>query len=596
MSECDKTSISDKNADTSVDDHQESDLESKSALNDPNIKDLNYSKDPETIINELQLKLSETQTNFECKVHNLEEKCKVLENQLENALRKKEAAEKEKENMVIRYAVGEKAVLQERSLKESFERKFKEQVRENEILVHKVQSMNTEKARICQMLDNKCYELRTAQSELERMRGDLQNLETKLKWSQNSLKTEISAHKEAQNKIDVLTQKINDLESAPDSQLRKQAELEEQNKELQAQLILARHERQDHDQQLRTALADIERLQAKQRDMLDENNGLSVKIQQLERERLESEQKLSDLRACADQQRQDAASLATLFVQLEQIKSQLKHTQDQLEASKEEVNVFKQRNGELESDMEACRVREAELLLFTQQLTDKNVRLQSEFTAMETKVQQLTCEQTMLKRNCKEQEARVKQLSEDLEKERQKYKEEKERLREQLAEVTKNSEMYKQEAVDQKGENAVIKRKLELSLREVTKELQHCRKKLEQFEQMECSSSNSSSTSNIAERMPEPPPLEQAKPPDDGLDRQTLIEHIAKLQRISAKKSEKLDFLEEHVNTLVLELQKKSRLLQGYILREQGGAVTSNKMDSNKARLAKMSGVMELSK
>lgn len=70
--------------------------------------------------------------------------------------------------------------------------------------------------------------------------------------------------------------------------------------------------------------------------------------------------------------------------------------------------------------------------------------------------------------------------------------------------------------------------------------------------------------------------------PDGVLDRQTLIEHIAKLQRISARKSEKLDFLEEHINTLVAELQKKSHLLQSYILREQTGALTSNAMDNNK--------------
>lgn len=50
------------------------------------------------------------------------------------------------------------------------------------------------------------------------------------------------------------------------------------------------------------------------------------------------------------------------------------------------MGLLKQRNAELESDMEVCRAREAELLLFTQQLTDKNVRLQSEFTTMETKV------------------------------------------------------------------------------------------------------------------------------------------------------------------------------------------------------------------
>lgn len=70
--------------------------------------------------------------------------------------------------------------------------------------------------------------------------------------------------------------------------------------------------------------------------------------------------------------------------------------------------------------------------------------------------------------------------------------------------------------------------------------------------------------------------------PERVLDKQTLIEHIVKLQRTSAKKSEKIDFLEEHVNTLVAELQKKSRLLHSYILREQSGTLSSNTMDNNK--------------
>lgn len=55
-----------------------------------------------------------------------------------------------------------------------------------------------------------------------------------------------------------------------------------------------------------------------------------------------------------------------------------------------------------------------------------------------------------------------------------------------------------------------------------------------------------------------------------------------KLQRISAKKSEKIDFLEEHVNNLVSEIQKKTKLLQGYVLREQAGTLSSNTMDNNK--------------
>lgn len=65
-------------------------------------------------------------------------------------------------------------------------------------------------------------------------------------------------------------------------------------------------------------------------------------------------------------------------------------------------------------------------------------------------------------------------------------------------------------------------------------------------------------------------------------NKQVLIERIVKLQRDNAKAAEKIDFLEEHTRTLVGELQKKSKVLQSYILREESGALSSSSMDLNK--------------
>ena len=61
-----------------------------------------------------------------------------------------------------------------------------------------------------------------------------------------------------------------------------------------------------------------------------------------------------------------------------------------------------------------------------------------------------------------------------------------------------------------------------------------------------------------------------------------LIERIVKLQRANARYSEKIDFLEENTRQLVSELQKKTKVLQSYILREESGALTSGSMDHNK--------------
>ena len=65
-------------------------------------------------------------------------------------------------------------------------------------------------------------------------------------------------------------------------------------------------------------------------------------------------------------------------------------------------------------------------------------------------------------------------------------------------------------------------------------------------------------------------------------DRQTLIERIVKLQKINAKHSEKIEFLDEHITQLLAEIKKKNRVIQYYVLREQSGVLSSDRMDQHK--------------
>ncbi|CAH1117197.1 unnamed protein product [Phaedon cochleariae] len=521
---------------------------------------------------------------------------------LDQALKEKDAAVKQKEMIVVSFAVAEKNVLKEKYQKDQAEKKYKEAHRENEFLQHKVQTMISEKGRICQMLDNKCHEYKNVHQELEHMKADLSSLETKLKWSQNSLKSEIENHKETQTKLESANIKLLEttnliehtqkeaeasIKSYHHSEENRAHTLDKQLQGQQATLILLKHENKDKEEQLKILQNELQRLQSKQKEMILENNDLSLKVQQLEKDRSESEQKLSELRGCADQQRQDSADLQSKTAQLEQLKLQLKHEQDQLMASNEQMVLLKQRNVELESDMETCRQREAELLLFTQQLTDKNVRLQSEFTSRETKIQQLSSEYTSLKRQIKEAESKICMLSSKLSDEGQRFKQENDDLSNKLVEVTKAYDQCKQQVTDMKGEETLMKRKYEMSLKEMNKELHYCRRKLDDYEKPRSKSSNNSSSSSL--NTTDSAGLVKT---DVQIDKETLIEHIVNIQKVSAKKSDKIDFLEEHVNTLVADIQKKTKLLQSYILREQSGALTSNKMDRNKADFSKFNGLM----
>ena len=65
-------------------------------------------------------------------------------------------------------------------------------------------------------------------------------------------------------------------------------------------------------------------------------------------------------------------------------------------------------------------------------------------------------------------------------------------------------------------------------------------------------------------------------------DSQVLVEKIVRLQKELAKRQEKLDFMEEHVSTMVEEMKKKNKLLQNLLLKQEAGALASSEMDSDK--------------
>lgn len=62
------------------------------------------------------------------------------------------------------------------------------------------------------------------------------------------------------------------------------------------------------------------------------------------------------------------------------------------------------------------------------------------------------------------------------------------------------------------------------------------------------------------------------------------MDRIIKLQTTNVKRAEKLDFFEEHTQTLVEELQKKTKIIQNYILSQDFGALACNERDKYKVK------------
>lgn len=86
---------------------------------------------------------------------NLQRSCNLMEMETALAKRELEISVREKESAVMRYAMVEKKVIDANVAKDQAEKKYKETQKELEVASSKIKALNTEKTRICHMLDQK---------------------------------------------------------------------------------------------------------------------------------------------------------------------------------------------------------------------------------------------------------------------------------------------------------------------------------------------------------------------------------------------------------------------------------------------------------
>lgn len=227
------------------------------------------------------------------------------------------------------------------------------------------------------------------------------------------------------------------------------------------------------------AATELGSLREKYNKLIDENNGLSVRIQKLETERHESDANIARLKDMVSAQKRENGGLIAQVAELESLKMQLQRVQDKLEAKVQECQDLEVDVKELNTDMSACRLKEAELLEFTQKLTDKNVVLQSSLASLEAKSSALEGEHSRLVTKIGELEMQCAQLGVELDEEKRNRKLETELLVKKLAEESRRASTLHQETLDAKNEVTVLKRKNAASLRELTKELRSSQKQLE---------------------------------------------------------------------------------------------------------------------
>ncbi|XP_005387868.1 PREDICTED: coiled-coil domain-containing protein 186 [Chinchilla lanigera] len=544
---------------------------------------------------------------------------KEMAQRMEQANKKCEEARQEKEAMVMKYVRGEKESLDLRKEKEILERKLRDANKEFEKNTNKVKQLSQEKGRLQQLYETKEGETTRLIREIDKLKEDINSHIIKVKWAQNKLKAEMDLHKETKDKLKETTTKLTQAKEEAD-QIRKncqemiktyQESEEIKSNELDAKLRVTKgelekqmQEKSDQLEMHHAKIKELEDLKRTFKEGMDELRTLRTKAKCLEDERLRTEDELSKYKEIINRQKSEIQNLLDKVKIADQIQEQLHRGKQEIENLKEEVESLNSLINDLQKDIEGSRKRESELLLFTEKLTSKNAQLQSESNSLQTQLDKLSCSESQLQSQCEQMKQVNLNLQSKLLKEEEQRKEEVQTLKTELTCRQTEVKALSIQVEELKDELVTQRRKQASNIKDLTKQLQQARRKLDQVENgsydKEVSSMGSRSSSSgslnarssTEDRSPENTGSSVAVDNFPEVDKAMLIERIVRLQKAHARKNEKIEFMEDHIKQLVEEIRKKTKIIQSYILREESGTLSSEASDFNKVHLSRRGGIM----
>ncbi|XP_036337793.1 coiled-coil domain-containing protein 186-like [Rhagoletis pomonella] len=555
-----------------------------------------------------------------------------------NAFRKeKEMANKEKESTVIKFAMKEKLLLDAKKEKEAVEKQLADAKKEVKNVSIRFQALNEEKSRMAYVIDEKCNEVRRYQRECEKLKTDYTHLESKLKYHANKLNMEIETRMALEKKLEEERNAPNKLEEKANENLKM---------EYEANTILLKHEIKSKTDQLELlskeynkSKEEVKQLQEQLGKEILEKTEFSTALAHLQDEH-------NSLQNAYSEEMLNSAKLRGQLDELQVLKTQNTLNEEKITTLSEAAQEMREKLHDNEQDLYQLRERENELLSINKEMSESIVGLQNEICLLKSKVQGIGAENDILRKEKLDYDNKYEKLLADLKNEAEKKREERQLFAKHLSEKTKLYEVTKTKLENVEGDFEATKHKHATVIKELQRELQKYKKSIERGAISESSStrlycsqcrngikntvenseaiapaingfgesgtalttkhrthsrtSSQSSQPSTSRRPSETSESETmassvttVQQDLQGPSKKHLVERILRLQQASARQTEKIDFLENHTLSLVAELQKKSKVVQYYMLRDQAGALTSTRSDQNKSELAKYgNGVM----
>ncbi|CAL1534626.1 unnamed protein product, partial [Lymnaea stagnalis] len=529
---------------------------------------------------------------------------------------------KEKHMTVVKFAESENKYMEAKRIIDRGEAKIKEMLKDKESMMAAVKTAKSDKQRLVVSFETKCTEISNLNKEFEKMKEAVSSSEYRIKWFQNKLKDELEQHKETKVNLEKTSAKLKEareetevirkecqaiVKRYQESEEIKSNSLDKELKIKETELRTQMQEKNDTEEIHQMTKRELDSLKAQHKDVLEEAKTLKDKVHCLEDERQQNHRMIENYQEIMQRQKTDNAGLKSQISSLTTLEEDYKRAQDMIQALDKDINDLKIVNRDLQKDMESCRERESKMLTLQSELSRSNALLRSENSNLSNKASTLSTEVEQLKMQLQELDTTVKNLTEKYHFEKSKKQEELDRMSASLAEQIKECDVisvvrytcsdYKQKWEDEMDNSKTLKRRHANNIKDLTRQLQQVRRKLESQEGKgdACSMgsrTNSNGSLNSVDNSQHSQTAHQAPVQEFRViteqvevDKQVLIERIVRLQKAHARKNEKLEFLGEHIQQLLEEIKKKNKIIQTYVLREDAGTLSSEEMDSNKVRV-----------
>lgn len=410
---------------------------------------------------------------------------------------------------------------------------------------------------------------------------------------------------------------------------------------------LKRHEQEiaDQDEVHKMKVLELEQYKEQCKKSQDEAKILKAKISSLEEKITQYALKVAEHEKNALMNMKEQQNLKKELEECQVFKTKYESEAEMVRHLQTVESEQKKTISDLEADILACHNKEAELLAFSEKMTAKNAQLQSEASGTLSKLDAVLLEKSKVEEQLELVETKQKKLEDEVKEKTLQFENEIKSLNVSLEEKTKVVSELTASLEESQDEFQVLKRKNAAHIKDLTRQLQQTRKQVEKLEtndskenlSEESKSSSTNSLDKITSSCTTPTsvtsPVSVTSSTDGGWvvvnscqsssdrasydassgdnvqilphsqkehrvstelepNKAVLVERICRLQKIHAKKNEKLEFMEGHVSALVEEIQKKSRIISYYVLREQAGTLAPPKSDIHKAQVARHGGIM----